>query len=408
MSILLSEGLRNYKKRGRNHVQNTGTSGRGPQSSIVPPTGSVFIPAGSTTASRQTAINANPVGTTFALGAGTHTAEGVNTPKNSNTFVGEYGAIIDGTGWVSSTDTDAAFGHLNGTATNVTFKNLTIRNVPQRAIQAYPWNVTTGWLVEYCDIHTCADGIVPGNNAIIRNNLIHDCYRPANPNLSGSAVLAGGNFNTFLLSNIQFINNEMYNFGGHQKMLDATGMVWRDNYIHHADGPGIWNDGYGDGFLAEGNLIEDCGRGIHWELSFGGTIRNNTIRRSADQAVYVSTSRNTEIYNNIMEDNFRAIAYFVNCDSIGQFAWDTDTRDNYAHHNTIKVPNTANVLANFFSYSGACDVSAYLNNSKNNDFDFNAYRVPSLTGFYWLQGGGLLDWTAWRAVPQDTNGTVTL
>lgn len=381
---------------------------RGPQTSITCPVGAVAIAAGSTTASRQALIDANPSTTAFCLAAGVHTATGINTPKTGNTFVGEYGAIIDGTGWTSSTDTDCVFGGTGG-ADNVTFRNLTIRNVPQRGIQAYPWNTHTGWVVEYCEIYNCGEAIVPGNGAIINKNVLHDCYRTGHPSLTGAAVLGGGDFSApeGLLTNIQFIDNEMYNFGAHQKMLDATGMIWRNNYIHHSDGPAIWNDGYGDGFIAEDNIIEDCWRGIHWELSFGGIIRRNIFRRTGDQAVYVSTSRNTEIYNNTIEDCFRAIAYFVNCASIGQFAWDTDTRDNYAHDNTIRVPTTSGALANFFSYAGPCDVSAYLNNSKNNDFNFNTYQVPSVSGFYWLWGAGALDWTAWQALPQDANGSVS-
>ena len=71
------------------------STARGPLASITCPVGAVPIPVGSTTASRQTLINANPNGTTFCLAAGVHTANGSNTPKTGNTFIGEFGAIID-------------------------------------------------------------------------------------------------------------------------------------------------------------------------------------------------------------------------------------------------------------------------------------------------------------------------
>ena len=39
-----------------------------------------------------------PGATTFCLRAGVHDLTSSITPKTGNTFVGEYGAILDGTG----------------------------------------------------------------------------------------------------------------------------------------------------------------------------------------------------------------------------------------------------------------------------------------------------------------------
>ena len=48
-----------------------------------------------------------------------------------------------------------------------------------------------------------------------------------------------------------------------------------------------------------------------------GVIRNNIVGRSRDTGVFISTSKNTQIYNNTLEGNFRGLTYFVNCPSIG-------------------------------------------------------------------------------------------
>ena len=44
-------------------------------------------------------VNQYPAGTTYCLRAGVHSVSSSATPKRGDTFVGEYGAILDGTGW---------------------------------------------------------------------------------------------------------------------------------------------------------------------------------------------------------------------------------------------------------------------------------------------------------------------
>ena len=62
----------------------------------------------------QCFVNANAGATTFCFRAGIHHLNGSITPKTGNTFVGEYvsesnKAILDGTGWTTTDDTQAAF-----------------------------------------------------------------------------------------------------------------------------------------------------------------------------------------------------------------------------------------------------------------------------------------------------------
>jgi hypothetical protein len=75
----------------------------------------------------QRVVNMSPGGTTFCLRTGVHRLTASVTPKTGNIFVGEYGAILDGTGW-STTDPDAAaFKALSVNVDHVTIRNLTIR-----------------------------------------------------------------------------------------------------------------------------------------------------------------------------------------------------------------------------------------------------------------------------------------
>ena len=99
-------------------------------------------------------------------------------------------------------------------------------------------------------------------------------------------------------------------------MLSAN-VTFRNNFVHHNLGDGIWYDSNNAGALIEGNRVEDNGRnGIFFEASIGATIRNNTVRRNAGDGVLISMSQNAQIYNNTLEGNFSGIAYFLNCDAL--------------------------------------------------------------------------------------------
>ena len=124
------------------------TSAVGPQSTITCPAGAVDIWPG---VSIQNVVNSYGGNTTFCLRAGTHSLRSSITPKTGNTFVGEYGAILDGTGWATSDDTQAAFRAHNQDIDYVTIRNLVIRNMPQRGIHAYYW-MSDHWTIEYNEI----------------------------------------------------------------------------------------------------------------------------------------------------------------------------------------------------------------------------------------------------------------
>ena len=66
------------------------------QSTIACPAGAVDIWPG---VSIQNVVDSYGGNTTFCLRAGTHSLRSSIRPRTGNTFVGEYGAILDGSGW---------------------------------------------------------------------------------------------------------------------------------------------------------------------------------------------------------------------------------------------------------------------------------------------------------------------
>jgi len=363
----------------------------GPQSTITCPAGAVDIFPG---ANIQDVVNQFPGTTTFCLKPGIFSIRSAITPKTGNTFVGEYGAILDGSNWVTTDTTQAAFRAHNQDIDYVTIRNLVIRKMPQRGIHAY-YYMSDHWTVEYNEIASSVDvGIVIPPSSLIRNNYIHD------------NTYAG--YMGPYASNSTFDSNEIARNGWEQKVGETTNVTFRNNFVHHNVGIGIWYDSHNTGALIEGNRVEDNGHiGIFYEISSDAIIRNNTIQRNAEAGIMLSVSKNVQIYNNTLDSNFRGITYYLNCPSMSDTT--VDLANNTAHDNAITVGTQSGAFASLFSY-GSCtstQVAPYLNGSKNLTFSHNTYRVPSTSGRWWVWGVDLKWWSDWQGLGQDVTSTMS-
>ena len=191
-------------------------------------------------------------------------------------------------------------------------------------------------------------------------------------------------------------------------------MTFRNNFVHHNTGDGIWYDSDNTGALIEGNRVEDNGRDRHLATRSAATPSSGTTRSGGARkpGCFISTSKNVQIYNNTLENNFRGITYFLNCASVGGGTTSFDLANNTAHDNTITVGTQSGAFASVFSYSSDCtstQVAPYLNGSKNLTFSHNTYHVPSpTTGQYWNWGYGQFKyWNLWQAIPQDATSTIS-
>jgi parallel beta-helix repeat protein len=373
---------------------------------VTCPAGAIGIAPGTNI---QTVLNSYPGNTTFCLKAGTHSIRSAITPKTGNIFVGEYGAILDGTGWTTTDSTQAAFRAHNQDIDDVTIRNLVIRNMPQKGIHAYYW-MSHRWTVEYNEITRTHTGINAPNDSVVRHNYIHHNVR--NP-ASTNPAERGGGYAANKATNTVFDSNEISYNGPEQKVTQTTNVTFRNNYVHHNVESGIWYDGDNVGALIEGNVVEDNPAvGIFYEISGPGVIRNNSIRRSGDSGIFMSTSRDVEIYGNRLEYNFRGINLFVSCAAIAityPGAIGFDLRNNSVHDNTVVVGTQSGVIANLLSADGTCtsaQAAPYLNGSKNNVFAANRYTAPSLTGKWWYWGAWKT-WSEWRALGHDMTGAAS-
>ena len=379
----------------------TPSAGYGPQATITCPAGAVDIWPGQYI---QGIVNVYPGATTFCLRAGVHDLTSAITPKTGNTFVGEYGAILDGSNWSTSDSTQGAFRAHNQDIDFVTIRNLVIRNMSQKGIHAYYW-MADRWTIEFNEIAANKTGIVFPNNSTVLKNYIHHNY--GDPT-SADASLRGGGYVGYYATHTVFDSNEISYNGKEQKVMESQSVTFRNNFVHHNQADGIWYDGGNPNAFIEGNRVEDNARnGIFYEASDGSIIRNNTIRRNGDTGVFISTSQNAEIYGNTLEDNFRAITYFVDCGAmVGRTI---DLQNNWAHDNIIRVGTQSGAFATGMSYTADCtstQVTAYHGGAKNLRFSRNTYYVPDVGGWYWLWTGWK-QWFPWQGFGQDLDGVVT-
>jgi parallel beta-helix repeat protein len=374
---------------------------RGPQASITCPGGSVAVAAG---ASIQAAINANPSGTTFCLGAGVHSVTTSMTPKTSNTFVGAFGAILDGTGWVTSDLDAAAFKALNVDVDNVTIRNLVIRNMPQKAVMAYR-DFSSGWTVEYSEIYNCKTGIELPSGSTLAHSKIHHCVGTAgDPN----PAERGGAYSFNAVTGFTFTNNEIYNNGTEQKFILSTNITATGNYFHNNTGPGFWIDGGGSGSVVANNTCDDnAGPGIYIEIANNVIVRNNACSRNGEGGILLSVSQNVEVFANTLTGNAFGIDLFLDCSRLAESYPphpNPDLANNDIHDNLTVVGSGQ--LAVVFTHIGGCE-AAYVANTKNNTFTRNAYTVPNNAGAYWIWGNGnSKTWAQWQAIPQDAGGSL--
>jgi parallel beta-helix repeat protein len=366
----------------------------------------------------QAAIDANPEGTTFWLTTGTHDITdsdiGDNglSPKTGDLFVGQLGAILDGTSWTTTNEDAAAFYALNDDIDDVTIQNLVIQNMPKSGVSAYK-DFSSGWTVDHCEVAYCKRtgvAMCPGftlTNSYVHHN-ISDSPDDSNP------ALRGGGYTGNQCDGAIVENNEISYNGSEQKIaVNSVGVSFKNNFVHHNYKDGVWFDGDSvSNAVVEGNVIEDNGRtGVTFEVSTNATIRNNSIRRNAEEGILISLSEDIDIYGNLLADNETAIGYFLDCSRLGSGQAGNAEYDlaNVSSHNnaiTVGTGTTACAVTNL----GSCtptETAPYYDGSKNLTFEDNDYVVADVSAAYWYWGTSHKTFDQWRLIPQDAGGTIT-
>ena len=110
----------------------------------------------------------------------------------------------------------------------MTIRNLVIRNMPQRGIHAYT-DPADHWTVEY--------------NEIASNVIRASCFRviPSSGTTTSTTTRMVGTWGRTRITR-RSTNNEISYNGCEQKVMRVRERDFRNNFIHHNEGPGIWYD----------------------------------------------------------------------------------------------------------------------------------------------------------------------
>ena len=343
-------------------------------------------------------MNVYPTGTTFCLKAGTHNLLSSIIPKSGDAFIGQYGAILDGGQWVTSDPTQAAFRGFNVLLSNVTIRNLVIRNMPQNGI-ATAYSANSHWTIDHNEVFGArTNGISFPDTSTVEHNYIHHN--------------GGYGFTGYMTSGTIFRNNEVafnnacncYPEGGASKLAGTTNASVVGNYIHDNGGNGIWFDTNNSGVLIANNTVSvnaTYGKAISMEQNNGSAvIRDNaiTVGPGGEVAIIVNNSSHEQIYNNIITtsspSNGGAIHVYFDASRTGY-----DTADIRVSNNQVTLQGSATIAASV-SCSNVTSCTGYWT-TKGNVFQGNTYRVPTPTGKNWMLTAPVT-WSQWQSAGYDT------
>jgi hypothetical protein len=182
---------------------------------------------------------------------------------------------------------------------------------------------------------------------------------------------------------------------------------------HHNVSDGFWTDINNQYVLVQGGRFHHNERnGYFHEISCdaeftgvefdhnGSPIKNPDILTSlVGHGLLLNNSNNVKIHDNLFHDNFGGVLLQWSQRTGVECHGGTDA--SYGLKNNRVLDNDIYVCKATSGGRGATLAS------RNNLYQGNRWRVPSLTGAYWLDSGSAKTWSQWNAAGEDTAGTHT-
>ena len=357
------------------------------------PTGDIVIDAGD---SIQSVVDANPAGTSYILGTGIHKDQQI-VPKTGDSFIGQPGAILDGSGLPAN----RAYA-FNAPVDNVTVEELEIRNFDHNTQQGVIRSNGSGngWVVRNNNIHHNTAGPYAHTDWLVEGNHVHHNEQ--------IGIFARG-FRARIINNeISYNNyNDRYSMNweaGGTKFLFTESLVAAGNNVHDNHGAGLWSDGRNYDTLYEDNTVtNNYGPGIEHEVSYDAIIRRNVVEGNAFPfyigGILVSNSANVEVYENTLRDNDGGIVGIQ------------DDRENQGIGGVNRGPLAItglnvhdNDVAFTAGWSGVTRNGGHAITTSDVSFERNNYTFGSdSTPLQWVSGGVTV--AQWKALGFDTTGT---
>jgi len=363
-----------------------------PTTSTPAPSGPyVTVAAGQ---SIQAAVDANPGGTQFLIKAGTYSQQTI-APKSGDVFVGEAGAVLDG-----GNSATVAFDGSNGSS-NVTIKGLKItRYASSLTGGTIAGDNTTNWVLSGNEISFGGGvGVRMGVGMQVLQNNIHDNRHTGIDGTKSNGALVEGN----TIANNATAHSDVdgvYGDAAGMKIFRTQGVVVRNNVVRDNWGPGIWYDTDNVDAVIEGNTVTgNTHRGIMYEISYGGIIRNNVIQNNgfgvsaswiSNAGIFVVSSSDVQVYGNKVSGNRQGIVGVQT--GVGSYLL-----QNLSVHDNIVTQ--AQGISGIDESVGSDAVF-----SRNNKWDRNTYYLSGNSApFLWHYSN--MGPSGWKSAGQDVSGT---
>lgn len=349
---------------------------------------------------QQLVDSARP-GASFLLKAGTHRQQRV-VPKDSMSFAGEPGAIMDG-----ENITPYAFETLASTPRKVTIRGLVItRYAPPAQRAAIQGDNGTDWIIEDNEVsYSAYEGIHPGTRGQVLRNRIHDNTVGGIGGYESDSVLIDGNELAFNGLTMTAENPATAEAAG-LKFMNSNGLVVRNNNVHD-NMRGLWIDTGYLGTLLDSNIVTGNQKaGIWIEATYGAVVRNNRVENNggtttggwlAHAGIQVTNSPNVEVYGNTLSGNMNGVGVMETSGYPDGPYGPLHVVNLYVHDNTISM-----ATGNTGLDENVGDSTVFT--SKNNRFAHNSYVLGAASGFAWSNKTGLTV-AQWKTYGQDSTGT---
>jgi hypothetical protein len=302
----------------------------------------------------------------------------------------------------------------------VAIRGFTIEKYANAAQNGAIHAIGQGWTIERNEIRlNHGAGVFVAARGILRSNRIHH----------NGQLGIGGDGPELLLENNEVTDNNTANFdflgtdgeAGGIKIVQSTGLVIRNNFIHRNNGPGIWLDTDNVTWRIEGNRLSgDRLAGILIETSYAGIIRSNILEREGHPidparstlwwcaAISIHSSRDVEVYGNTLIGSGNGIGIISSERGSGKLGAHSASGIRVRENVVIGVTSTA---AGVVADIATPHVNAY--SAWQNLFTGNRYllRAGSPEAFTWYTGGSNyanINFRKWQQAGHDENSALLL
>lgn len=332
----------------------------------------------------QLAANAGQ-GAVFCLAPGTYLVSSPIRPKDNQKFIGTGEVVLTG-----SDSTQAAFeGYA---ASGVEVRGLIIERFNSAANNHHlaALHAGSGWrIVNNVIRNNTGVGVFHERDTLLRGNNIHH---------NRHSGIGGFKAHRSIIENNEIWENGAAKVGGESagaKWVAGIDLTVRGNYAHHNYNNGLWLDADNVNARMENNRAEsNYDKGLHFEASCSGTIRNN-VSTGNNIGLLLVASRNVTVTGNTFQGNTEALRVAHLDRGPGDNChWSLDNvtiSDNTVKGGSVRVVEHNPPDPGAIFQPGDTRVTFDRNNYSSTTFNF----------------GGTTNWNGWQAAGNDPSGTWT-